>query len=44
MNAHDSEKLIGILERIGYTEAEKEADANFVKSVNEQKMDMGKII
>ena len=30
MNAHDSEKLIGILERIGYTEAEKEADADFV--------------
>ena len=26
MNAHDSEKLIGILERIGYTEASSEAD------------------
>ena len=30
MNAHDSEKLIGILERIGYTEAASEAEADFV--------------
>ncbi|MBR6404184.1 MAG: tRNA (N6-isopentenyl adenosine(37)-C2)-methylthiotransferase MiaB [Eubacterium sp.] len=30
MNAHDSEKLIGILERIGYTEADSEAEADFV--------------
>ena len=30
MNAHDSEKLIGILERIGYTEASSEAEADFV--------------
>ncbi len=30
MNAHDSEKLKGILERIGYTEAETEDVADFV--------------
>ncbi len=30
MNAHDSEKLIGILEKIGYVEAESEAQADFV--------------
>ena len=30
MNARDSEKLTGILEKIGYTEAEKESDADFV--------------
>ncbi len=30
MNAHDSEKLKGILERIGYTEAEEETHADFV--------------
>jgi len=30
MNAHDSEKLKGILERIGYTEAEDELHAEFV--------------
>ena len=30
MNAHDSEKLIGILEKIGYTEAEDEKSADFV--------------
>ncbi len=30
MNARDSEKLTGILEKIGYCEAEKEEDADFV--------------
>ena len=30
MNAQDSEKLIGILEKIGYVEAESEAEADFV--------------
>lgn len=30
MNAHDSEKLKGILEEIGYTEADKEEVADFV--------------
>ncbi|MCT4688324.1 tRNA (N6-isopentenyl adenosine(37)-C2)-methylthiotransferase MiaB [Vallitalea sp.] len=30
MNAHDSEKLKGILEQIGYVPAEKEKDADFV--------------
>ena len=30
MNAHDSEKLIGILEKIGYTEADEEKNADFV--------------
>ncbi len=30
MNAHDSEKIKGILEKIGYTEAEEEKDADFV--------------
>lgn len=30
MNAHDSEKLKGILERIGYLAADKEKDADFV--------------
>ena len=30
MNARDSEKLTGILERIGYVQAQSEADANFV--------------
>lgn len=30
MNAHDSEKLKGILERIGYTQAENEDQADFV--------------
>lgn len=30
MNAHDSEKLKGILEEIGYTEANKEEEAHFI--------------
>jgi tRNA-2-methylthio-N6-dimethylallyladenosine synthase len=30
MNAHDSEKLIGVLEAIGYSEAEDESHADFV--------------
>lgn len=30
MNAHDSEKLKGILEKIGYTESEDEKNADFV--------------
>ena len=30
MNAHDSEKLVGILERIGYKEVEEEEKADFV--------------
>lgn len=30
MNAHDSEKIKGILEQIGYTEADKEEAADFV--------------
>ena len=30
MNAHDSEKLKGILERIGYTQGESEDSADFV--------------
>lgn len=30
MNAHDSEKIEGMLEEIGYTKAEKESDADFV--------------
>ena len=30
MNAHDSEKLSGILEKIGYAETEEESDADFV--------------
>jgi len=30
MNAHDSEKLAGILEKIGYTEAEEETEADLV--------------
>ena len=30
MNARDSEKLVGILRKIGYVEEEKEEDADFV--------------